>query len=168
MPQSIVGTGHRPQHLGGHSDQLDLRLYHLAHGWLAVQSDSLGEGVREVISGLALGWDTALALAALDLNIPLVAAIPCPDQPRFWKPQQIVTWKRIKDRASEVHIICPSYAADCMQARNKFMVDRADTILALWNGKQSSGTYNCLRYAQFQGKPVINLWPAFMEPQPCQ
>lgn len=150
QPQSIAGTGHRPQHIAGHSAQ---DLFDLARGWLSLHP------VREVISGLALGWDTAIGLAALNLGLPLIAAVPCADQPRFWRPTQVLTWKHLKDRASETHILSQAYSPTCMQFRNQFMVNRADAVLALWNGKQSGGTYNCIRYAQSLGKPVINLWP---------
>lgn len=40
-----------------------------------------------------------------------------------------------------------------MHKRNRYMVDQADYIIAVWNGKPS-GTGKTLQYAQQQGKPV--------------
>ena len=40
------------------------------------------------------------------------------------------------------------------------MVDRSDSIVALWNGT-SGGTKNCIDYAEKKGKPIINLWERF-------
>jgi len=44
-----------------------------------------------------------------------------------------------------------------MNDRNKYMVDRADEIIAVWDGS-NSGTSNCINYAKKQGKPVINIY----------
>ena len=40
-----------------------------------------------------------------------------------------------------------------MHKRNRYMVDQADYIIAVWNGKPS-GTGKTVQYAQQQGKPV--------------
>jgi uncharacterized phage-like protein YoqJ len=45
------------------------------------------------------------------------------------------------------------YTPDCMHKRNRYMVDQADYIIAVWNGKPS-GTGKTVQYAQQQGKPV--------------
>ncbi len=156
----ITATGHRPNKLGGYSPTTEQALYNLARGWLEVQLGSTtdeSEKPRAVISGLALGWDTAVALAALDLNIPLIAAIPFPNQPSRWPTQSVLTWSNIKQRATKVHIISQQYSIPAMQRRNEWMVDRADTIVALWNGSPG-GTANCLRYAVARNKPFDNLW----------
>ena len=44
-----------------------------------------------------------------------------------------------------------------MQERNIFMVDRADEILAVWNGT-SGGTKNCIDYAKKQNKIITNIY----------
>ncbi len=46
-----------------------------------------------------------------------------------------------------------------MQVRNEYMVDRADLVLALWNGTPG-GTGNCVRYARTRGVPVFVIDPA--------
>ena len=38
----------------------------------------------EVISGMALGWDMALAQAAINLGIPFIAAVPFIGQENMW------------------------------------------------------------------------------------
>jgi uncharacterized phage-like protein YoqJ len=47
-----------------------------------------------------------------------------------------------------------------MQRRNEWMVERADVILALWNGS-SGGTANCVAYARQRGSRIVNVWEAF-------
>jgi len=45
-----------------------------------------------------------------------------------------------------------------IQVRDERMVNHADLILALWDGKKSGDIWNWLAYAQFRLKPVKNLW----------
>lgn len=40
------------------------------------------------------------------------------------------------------------------QARNMYMVDRADQVVAFTDGRESGGTYNTIQYAKSQGKTV--------------
>lgn len=45
-----------------------------------------------------------------------------------------------------------------MQKRNEFMVDRVDTVLAVWDGSDG-GTGNCVKYAKKIGKHMLRLLP---------
>lgn len=151
----ICGTGHRPQKLGGYSDQARQKLRLLAADYLCVQRPD------RFISGMALGWDTALAEAALMLQIPYVAAIPFKGQESAWPAVSQQTFNFLVQHASEVVIVCDgSYAAWKMQKRNQWMVDHSDRVCALFDGSPG-GTANCVKYALEGGKPIDNLWPQF-------
>lgn len=65
----IAATGHRPDKLGGYGRH-DARLEDIARGYLSMLQPA------GVITGMALGWDTRFALAALSLGLPLHAAVP--------------------------------------------------------------------------------------------
>ena len=54
------------------------------------------------------------------------------------------------------------YTSDCMDKRNRYMVDHADYILAVWNGCPS-GTGNTVRYAHKKGKTIIVINPASLD-----
>jgi uncharacterized phage-like protein YoqJ len=150
----VAGTGHRPDKLGGYSLAAHMDLVATARGWLEQHP------VRGVISGMALGWDQALALAAADLGIPFMAAVPCDEQDRMWPAGSRRDYQRLLARAAKVLVVSPGpYAAWKMQTRNVWMVDRADIILAMWNGT-SGGTANCIEYAKSRGKTITNLWNA--------
>jgi len=76
------GTGHRPQKLGGFGRYTTTKLRSIAINALdAVRP-------KKVITGMALGWDTALAEAALKLHIPYIAAIPFVGQESRWQTTQ--------------------------------------------------------------------------------
>ena len=147
----IAGTGHRPLKLGGYSDEVDDRLRALARAAL------LKYAPAAVISGMALGWDMALAEAAIELGIPLVAAVPFEGQERRWTQAQQQRYFAILDKAL-VHVVSPGgYAAWKMQARNEWMVARCGLLLALWDGS-GGGTANCLSYANSVNCRISNLW----------
>lgn len=147
----VAGTGHRPDKLGGYSDKVFYGLVDLARTWL---NDAQP---KKVISGMALGWDQALAQAALDLGIPLTAAVPFNGFEGRWPFSSQKKMWRLLDLADEVHIVHPYPGSVALQIRNEWMVDRSHLMLALWDGSWG-GTFNCVRYAMKIGRPVENLW----------
>lgn len=149
----VSGTGHRPDKLGGYSKEVGLKLKQLAIENL--------EGVTKVVSGMALGWDTALALAALELKIPLVAAVPFLGQERMWPQASKLVYKNILEQANEIIYVCEGgYAPWKMQVRNEWMVNHCEAVLALWDGSEG-GTGNCIKYAKKVDKHIINLWDQY-------
>lgn len=148
----IAGTGHRPQKLGGFSPLVTERLTDLAVAALKLYKPD------RVISGGALGWDTAVALASLKLNIPLVLAVPFKGQESRWSDSQKQTYYDIGERASRVVVVSEGfYQPYKMQVRNCWMVDNSNMMLALWDGSRG-GTGNCVRYANEKKVSIKNLW----------
>lgn len=142
----IAGTGHRPNKIGGYSAENFLKLTSLAEKTLIELKPNI------VISGMALGWDQALAQAAINLEITFVAAIPCFNQEKMWSQE-------FKNKYSAMinHPLCTKhyvsnmdYTPDCMQKRNEWMVDNCNILLALWD-KTPGGTKNCVDYAEKKG-----------------
>lgn len=39
------------------------------------------------------------------------------------------------------------------------MVDNSDLVVAVWSGKQSGGTFACVKYAKQKSKPLLQLNP---------
>lgn len=151
----ICGTGHRPHKLGGYGTDVKEELNNILMPWLSTC------GASEIISGGALGWDQALALAAWDLGIPVTLALPFDGFDSKWPKSSQEELLYLIKRADRVVNVCDSgYAPWKMQVRNKWMVDSSDKVLALWDGSDG-GTANCVRYAESVGKPVINLWEQF-------
>lgn len=126
------------------------------------------ESPDEVISGVALGWDTAWAIAALRLGIDLTCAVPFEGQERAWPPQSQQRYHKILRKSHRVEIVCKgSYSAAAMQKRNEWMVDNSDRVVALWDGS-SGGTGNCIKYAKRRNAEIDVLWgcwsPAWLDP----
>lgn len=160
----ICGTGHRPDKLFGYDEQAFYDLTDIACDYL---EDNRPDGV---IAGGAIGWDQALANAAYYLKIPLLLAYPfegfeCkwPEDSigrRFHNELEVIMRVLPEKEVERIYVSEPGYAPWKMQVRNKYMVDNADVVLALWNGTDG-GTANCVNYAHQKQKPVVNLWEAF-------
>jgi len=154
----FAGTGHRPDKLGGYGDKVFNRLVDLAVAAIKHYKPT------QIISGMALGWDQALAQAAIDLEIQLIAAIPFVGQESTWPQSSQQLYHTLLQGASEVVIVCDgSYASWKMQKRNEYMMDRCDKVFALFNGDKSGGTRNAVDYASKIGKPIINLWNSWVK-----
>lgn len=114
---------------------------------------------NEVISGMAQGYDQALAAAAITLSIPFTAAVPFRGQEEKWPLEAQETYRTILKRAKVViYVSQGGYAASKMGTRNEWMVRRCDQLLALYDGTSLGGTANCILYAEKAGRPIINLW----------
>lgn len=152
----ICGTGHRPNKLGGYGEAAHSKVLETAYRSLEYLKPS------EVISGMALGWDTALAEAALGFKIPLIAAAPFKGQESQWPEKSQKEYQRLLSFADKiVYVTDNGYSPSAMQVRNQWMVDNCDRVLALWNGDQSGGTYNCIKYAKSVRKPSTNAWKCY-------
>lgn len=148
----ICGTGHRPNKLGGYSADAERCLWQFAKTQLVKLRPTL------VISGGALGWDTALARAAFVLKIPYDLYVPFKGQELAWPHDSRESYHKMVGHANNVVICSPGgYAAWKMQERNKRMVLASDSVLALWDGS-SGGTANCVAFATQIGKPIYNCW----------
>lgn len=146
-------TGHRPDKLGGYTPEARGRLTAFAERVIPWES------LTGFVSGMALGWDTACALACLSRNVPLIAAVPFDGQESIWPEESQRVFRWILARAARVEIVSPGpYEMRKLQLRNRWMVDNCDFIAALWNGSPG-GTANCLRYAEAASRPVANFWP---------
>lgn len=153
----IAFTGHRPNKLGGYGSHIHNRLVDLAKASIVQHKATL------VISGMALGWDTAVAEAAILLGIPFYAAIPFEGQENRWPKLNQDKYHSLLLKASSVKIIgLQKYFHKAMQDRNKYMVDHCDLLLALWDGSKG-GTYNCISYARSKKKKYINLWNSWQK-----
>lgn len=152
----IAGTGHRPDKLGGYEIEATMRVIDFATKTMASRKPS------RIITGMAIGWDMALAQAAINLDIPFHAYVPFEGQELKWPMSTRLYYKVLLNKAEHIEICSTGgYTKASMQRRNQRMVDDCDEIAALWNGS-SGGTENCLSYAMLVGKPYINYWCDFV------
>lgn len=163
---TVSGTGHRPDKLGGYhnidvneSVAVPFLSKYLEYLHSIYSSGDQADRVV-VISGMAQGWDTWLALAAIESKCCyLIAACPFKGQGAPWPPKAQLKHSSILELADEVVFVCANYDHDSMQLRNEYMVDNSDCLIAMHNGAKG-GTKNCLDYAERVGSRVLNMWDA--------
>jgi len=63
------------------------------------------------------------------------------------------------DRADSIVYVSRAYHKNCMLDRNRFLVDHAAVLLAVYNGEWRGGTAMTVRYAQKLGRKIIVLDP---------
>jgi len=111
------------------------------------------------IQGMAQGGDLLFAEVALSLGIPLLSVRP-------WAGHGKASDKHIWDASTEQHVVndALSYPGPrAFHARNHYMIDRASTVLALWDGRKQGGTWAAIKYALKSRKLVIRINPMTQE-----
>ena len=158
-------TGHRPQRLPFGSDEADERCTQLKQV-LREQIIRLIEesGVSYFITGMAMGVDMYAAEIVLDLKakypeIQLECAIPYEEQAMRWTNALQERYYDIASKCDKKTMLQTHYSVGCFQRRNRYMVNQADIVLAVWNG-QASGTGSTVKYALSKGIEVIRIDPS--------
>lgn len=157
-------TGHRPQNLPFRFDESDKRCIALKNQLRKLIVQLIEQhNVTHFISGMAIGVDMYAAEIVLDLkarypHITLESAIPCETQAAKWSEPLRARYFRIAKQCDKETMLQTQYTPDCMQKRNRYMVDQADMLLAVWDGTPS-GTGSTVKYAQMQGRTVWILDP---------
>lgn len=157
----LAVTGHRPPRL---FEKINEHEKYNNINFNTLVSFTLSEikklnNVEKIITGMSLGFDQAVAQSAIDLNIPFVAAIPFIGMESRWtKSSQDYFFKLLK-HAVELSIISRgSYSNSKFLKRDRWMVDHADTVLALYDERFSGGTAYTVNYAKQNNKTIINIW----------
>ena len=154
-------TGHRARRLPWGDDESDPRCAALkARIYDAIES-LYEAGVRRFICGMAMGSDTYFAEAVLRLrekhpDVCLTAAIPCLDQAGHWRAAMRRRYEMLCAEADEKVVIASSYTFDCMERRNRYMVENSKYVLMYYTGG-TGGTFNTARMALKMGRELIDL-----------
>lgn len=153
----FAATGHRPE-------KLTHEKWGLVDDYLPVMDDLFNRlQPDKLIIGMAAGFDLMAGLTAFANRIPYICAVP-------WKGHaprvdDRATYRLLIEHSVSVEYINPSemYPGPWVyQRRNEWMVDHAEYIVSCWDGSRG-GTYNCIKYADEEGKTVFNIDPATLE-----
>ncbi len=164
MQKICCCTGHRPQKFpfeyGGRGKEYLTYLQELENKIITAVTEY---GVTCFISGMALGVDLDFAQTVLKYrkkySLILECAVPCPNQTLKWDKKDISRYDRILKKADSVTLVSERYTPECMLKRNRYMVDKSDFVIAVFNGVKGGGTWYTINYAQRKNKTieVINL-----------
>lgn len=171
----IAGTGHRPNKLGKEYDYrgpITRYIVSELKRYFTIYKPT------DVNSGLALGFDTMLAVLAIKLGIRLWAYIPLKGQELVWNKESQDLYHWILIRAHKIYVVDiqrwvtyeefkelprTGYSPTKMQDRNIAMVDPADLIISCFDDSPG-GTKNCVDYVDNLGKDRVNIDPRKAKP----
>ena len=153
---TICFTGHRPKALAGYNP----KSYEYLRGYLLHYLKGLD--ADHYISGGAQGFDQIAFWAVQELkksrpNVINEVVIPFSTQSLRWAPTGLFSqqeWKEMLQAADQIKCLSNTYSKKLLIERNHVMVDKADDVIALYNGDKTSGTAECLRYAYAKNKKI--------------
>ena len=156
-------TGHRPEKLPWGFDERDPRCLAMKHSMTREIEGLYLRGFRHFISGMAQGCDLYFAEAALALreqhpDLTVEGAIPCLTQADRWPEDQRLRRRDILARCDLETVVQQHYDRFCMHRRDRYMVDRAAAILAVFDGTPG-GTQYTLNYAMDKKLEILLLDP---------
>ena len=115
------------------------------------------------VSSLAIGADQLFASLVTQRNGQLRVILPFPEYERTFGPQDIDAYRQILSRASSVEILHTlGTDEDKYLAAGKRIVELADLMIAIWDGKPAKGkggTADIVAHALQRGTPLIHINP---------
>lgn len=159
-------TGHRPEKLPFGNNENDPRFKMMKQKLMCETLELIRNGVTTYIVGMARGVDMWAAELVLQLkllkpddNIQLCAVIPYDRQSLSWSPKEKARYNEILEKADKVEYISHDYYNGCLQKRNRYMVDNATHLIAVYDGIQGGGTKQTIDYARKKGLNITIIEP---------
>ena len=154
-------SGHRAEKLPWRYNEEALECLALKKLIAELLDEAVAVGFRRFYCGMATGADMYFGEAVLALrqtcrDITLEGVVPFRGQELHWPRAQRERYTRLASQCDSLTVLRDSYRPGCMQARNRYMVDRSALLLCVYDGKPG-GTYNTVRYAEKQGVTVVVL-----------
>ena len=165
VQHTLAFTGHRPESLpfgANEGDDRCVRLKKLLYAEIVAKAQ---QGYTHFLSGMARGADIIFAEQVLrvqesDARVRLLCVIPFEAQASKWSEFWRDRYFTILEQADDSIMISSRYTTDCLLQRNRYMVDRASSLLAVFNGTNRGGTAYTVRYAQQRNKEIVLLNPS--------
>lgn len=157
-------TGHRPKSFPWRYDESGSDCV-LLKEVLAEQIKALADrGVTDFLPGMAQGTDLWCSEIVLDLQkknlaLKLHCVLPCEGQADGWPASEQERYFSILEQADRIVYVHREYHKSCMLERNRYLVDHASFLLAVYNGTWRSGTGATIRYAQKLNRTIIVINP---------
>ncbi|MCL2816650.1 MAG: DUF1273 domain-containing protein [Oscillospiraceae bacterium] len=160
IKKSCAFTGHRPQRFSFGYNEDDEKCQKLNKIMEDEIEKLIAAGVTDYYTGMALGADTWAAEIILDLKekypaLRLIAVLPCETQANDWTVEQRERYFNALAVCDEVITLHKKYKPSCMFERNRYLVDHAEYLLAVYDGGERSGTAYTVRYGKQKERKII-------------
>lgn len=157
-------TGHRPQRFIFGFDE--------EHPYCITMKELLEQEIRRMIdvgvttfySGMALGIDIWAAEIVLRLKTDypdtrLIAVLPHEEQANKWSVEHRERYFNTLSECDDVITLQTHYTSDCMHKRNRYLIDHAKYLIAVYDGNEKGGTAYTVKYAQEQNREITVIQP---------
>ena len=114
-------------------------------------------GCTEIITGMAWGWDLAVAEACAEIDLPFIAALPFPGQQARWAEADVKRFPRMLEKAHKVWYGGKLRLNENYHKRDRLIVQSSAQLWALDSGRRS-GSHTTVLFAEEIGCRVIPLW----------
>jgi len=158
-------TGHRPDKLPWGGNEEDARCAALKKRLAREIISAHTDGYRRFLCGMARGADLLFCEVALRVrdellpDITVEAAIPCDAQADSWPEAERERYRADVAACNSVTYVSHAYTPGCMKKRNRYLVDQASRLIAVYTGV-SSGTMQTVLFAMRDGLEIITIDPA--------
>ncbi len=157
-------TGHRPAKFSFGYDEEDERCIRLKTEMARKIKELIESGVTAFYSGMAQGTDQWGAQIVLDMkrkypDIRLIAVLPCDKQSDNWPRDKRERYFNLLAECDEILVLNTSYTPQCMAERNRYLVDHAGVLLAVYDGGETGGTAYTVRCARERKREIIIIRP---------
>ena len=164
ITKSCAFTGHRPTRFSFGYDEDDEKCLEVQRTMEEQIEEMIAAGVTDFYSGMALGADIWAAEIVLDLkdkhpNLKLIAVLPCETQANGWTMKQRERYYGTLEVCDEVVTLQKKYTPSCMFERNRYLVDHAEHLLAVYDGGTKGGTAYTIKYAKQKRRHIIIIDP---------
>lgn len=134
----------------GHRDIPAEQVGHIKKSLEQEVGRAIGDGFTCFISGFADGADLLFAEIVAERIVKnpalkLIAAIPY--QRRLDTLQKSERTKALVDLCAEIYIAADDYRPSVYAKRNRYMVERSDRVIAVYDGREKGGTVGTIRLA---------------------
>ena len=169
MNKALSFTGHRPESLPFGENELSAESIRVKTMILDEIMSSAANGCDTFLNGGARGGDIIFAEQVLLVkateypNIRLITVVPHEGQANSWSEAWRERYFRIHELSTEVITLAPRYSRDCYHVRNRYLVDNADKLLALYSGGATGGTAYTVKYARQKNREIIVIDPGTLE-----
>ena len=120
---------------------------------------AIQEGYTHFISGFARGADLLFAQAVAaqkDKGAKLVLEAAIPYRGRLYSREE--GFQRLLGRCDRITVVSEEYFPGCYMRRNRYMVDKARRVVAVYDGRKVGGTGATVAYAQKMSRQLRVIW----------
>lgn len=141
----------------GHRDIPDEQVSHIKKSLEQEIDRAISDGFSCFISGFADGVDLLFAgIVAERITknpaLKLIAAIPY--RRRLDTLQKSERTKALIDLCTEIYVAAEDYRPSVYAKRNRYMVDRSECVIAVYDGREKGGTVGTIRLAHTMKKEL--------------